>query len=250
MFAAPLHTHFKPSYPKLYLALLEIKHFYQKTTIFSLSSSKEEKKKKIPAYLPTQNIQGRSTGNKQFFKDGRKYFLMTSLIKDLYEPRHEKNVSLDVCDHIKLNQPAQFQSWQRCTHESKLFLCCYDSKFSDSFRANTVDPDETAVWSGRCTVCHSICISWTHYSVIEPHCSECRVTTAIFQVSEYLSPVKRICVFEHSVMTNFNCTCPAIQRGQGSGFLSEGSSWLTACMSEQRRFWRDCADAQARLNLR
>ena len=57
-----------------------------------------------------------------------------------------------------------------------------------------------------------------------------------------MSPVKRICVFEHSVMTNFNCACPAIQRGQGSGFLSEGSSWFTACMSEQRRFWRDCAD--------
>ena len=43
----------------------------------------------------------------------------------------------------------------------------------------------------------------------------------------YLSPVKRICVFEHSVITNFNCACPAIQRGQGSGFLSEGASWLT-----------------------
>ena len=66
----------------------------------------------------------------------------------------------------------------------------------------------------------------------------------------HLSPVKRICVFEHSVITNFNCACPAIQRGQRSGFLSEGSSWLNACMSEQRRFWRDCADAQARLNLR
>ena len=65
-----------------------------------------------------------------------------------------------------------------------------------------------------------------------------------------MSPVKRICVLEHSVMTNFNCACPAIQRGQGSGFLSEGFSWLTTCMSEQRRFWRDCADAQARLNLR
>ena len=39
----------------------------------------------------------------------------------------------------------------------------------------------------------------------------------------YMSPVKRICVFEHSVMTNFNCACPAIQRGLGSGFLSEGS---------------------------
>ena len=69
-------------------------------------------------------------------------------------------------------------------------------------------------------------------------------------INTYKSPAKRICVFEHSVMTNFNCACPAIQRGQGSGFLSEGSSWLTACMSEQRRFWRDCADAQARLNLR
>ena len=62
--------------------------------------------------------------------------------------------------------------------------------------------------------------------------------------------VKRICVFEHSVMTNFNCACPAIQWGQGSGFLSESSSWFTACMSKQRRFWRDCADVQARLNLR
>ena len=40
----------------------------------------------------------------------------------------------------------------------------------------------------------------------------------------YMSPVKRICVFEHSVMTNFNCACPAIQRGQGSGFLCEDSS--------------------------
>ena len=59
-----------------------------------------------------------------------------------------------------------------------------------------------------------------------------------------LGRVKRICVFEHSAMTNFNCACPAIQRGQGSGVLSEGSSWLTACMSEQRRFWRDCADAK------
>ena len=44
------------------------------------------------------------------------------------------------------------------------------------------------------------------------------------EVKNYMSPVKRICVFEHSVITNFNCACPAIQRGQGSGFQSEGSS--------------------------
>ena len=67
--------------------------------------------------------------------------------------------------------------------------------------------------------------------------------TVLFRNNSKLSPVKRICVFEHSVMTNFNSACPAIQRGQGSGFLSEGSSWLTACMSEQRRFRRDCADS-------
>ena len=36
-----------------------------------------------------------------------------------------------------------------------------------------------------------------------------------------LGRVKQICVFEHSVLTNFNCAYPAIQRGQGSGFLSE-----------------------------
>ena len=47
---------------------------------------------------------------------------------------------------------------------------------------------------------------------------------AIKDSASYMSLVKRICVFEHSVMTNFNCPSPAIQRGQGSGFLSEGSS--------------------------
>ena len=43
-------------------------------------------------------------------------------------------------------------------------------------------------------------------------------------VTYYMSPIKRICVFEHPVMTSFNCACPAIQRGLGSGFLSDGSS--------------------------
>ena len=84
----------------------------------------------------------------------------------------------------------------------------------------------------------------------QSHCKTSHERNFLACVITYVSPVKQICVFEHSVITNFNCACPAFQRGQGSGFLSEGSSWLTACMSEQRRFWRDCADAQARLNLR
>ena len=88
-------------------------------------------------------------------------------------------------------------------------------------------------------------IEFRYFGRLPPYVSACDGSECL-----YLSPVKRICVFKHSVTTNFNCACPAIQRGQGSGFLSECSSWLTACMSEQCRFWRDCADAQARLNLR
>ena len=36
---------------------------------------------------------------------------------------------------------------------------------------------------------------------------------ALSSEKDKLSPVKRICVFKHSVMTNCNCACPAIQRG-------------------------------------
>ena len=92
-------------------------------------------------------------------------------------------------------------------------------------------------------------ISWSKH--ISDTATKANRSPGFLQLKQqHMSPVKRMCVFEHSVMTNFHCACPAIQRGQGSGFLSEGSSWLTACMSEQRRFWRDCADAQARQNLR
>ena len=64
----------------------------------------------------------------------------------------------------------------------------------------------------------------------------------------HVGHVKRICVFEHSVMTNFNCACPAIQRGQRSAFClkvpldsllawasSEGSgeTWLTARIGDK-----------------
>ena len=114
----------------------------------------------------------------------------------------------------------------RREEESGLFNCCLPlSSYCRCFRYYSSFP------------------SWCHWSAAIYDCDPSRRTS-------YMGPVKRICVFEHSVMTNFNCACPAIQRGLGSGFLSEGSSSLTACMSEQRGFWRDCADAQARLNLR
>ena len=101
---------------------------------------------------------------------------------------------------------------------------------------------------------HHLAPGWTrnleHVISMGPQTREFLCFTFILMwCNIHLGRVKRICVFEHSVMTNFNCACPANQRGQGSGFPSEGSSCLTASMSEQRRFWRDCTDAQARLNL-
>ena len=43
--------------------------------------------------------------------------------------------------------------------------------------------------------------------------TEFRIIIVVGFLPQYMSPVKRICVFEHSVMTNFNWACPVIQRG-------------------------------------
>ena len=56
-----------------------------------------------------------------------------------------------------------------------------DPKFSDRYAwANSADPDQTAPRSSLIrvyTVCHSVCIVWTHYSMVEPHNSNFRVIT-------------------------------------------------------------------------
>ena len=47
---------------------------------------------------------------------------------------------------------------------------CNDPKFSDRYAcANSADPDEQS--DQGYTVCHSVCIVWTHSSMIEPHSS-------------------------------------------------------------------------------
>ena len=63
---------------------------------------------------------------------------------------------------------------------SKFQLLMYrnDPKFSDRYAcANSADPDQTAPSSliRVYTVCHSVCIVWTYYSVVEPHSSNFRV---------------------------------------------------------------------------
>ena len=53
-----------------------------------------------------------------------------------------------------------------------------DPKFSDRYAwANSADPDQRSSLIGVYTVCHSACIVWTHYSMVEPHSSNFRVIT-------------------------------------------------------------------------
>ena len=71
--------------------------------------------------------------------------------------------------------------WENLSSE----MCDYrnDPKFSDRYAwANSVDPDQTARSSLILvyTVCHSVCIIWTHYSMVEPHSSNFRVITTNF----------------------------------------------------------------------
>ena len=47
-----------------------------------------------------------------------------------------------------------------------------DPKFLDrQVSANSADPDQTAPLNRVYTVCHTVCIFLSHYSLVEPHCS-------------------------------------------------------------------------------
>ena len=58
----------------------------------------------------------------------------------------------------------------------------------------------------------------------------------------------RLCGKYHNLMSWLECACAAIQWGQIPSSLYKASSSLYR-VSEQRRLWRDCADAQARLSI-
>ena len=84
-----------------------------------------------------------------------------------------------------------------------------------------VDGSQSAMSYGLITTCRSINMT---SSLLGFFLLNTRQLDRLCPNAINMSRAKRICVFEHSVMTNFNCACQAIQRGQGSGFLSEGSS--------------------------
>ena len=89
-------------------------------------------------------------------------------------------------------------------------------------------------WACAVKICHDGMLEDTNSLDGAHFINKLMYLKASFFFSDYkVGPVKRICVFEHSVMTNFNCACPAVQRGQGSCFLSEGSSWLAARIGDK-----------------
>ena len=53
------------------------------------------------------------------------------------------------------------------------------------------------------TVCHSVSIFWTHYSMVEPHCSNFRIITAVFWVSQ-ISLYGCKCLFVSFSQSTFN----------------------------------------------
>ena len=56
--------------------------------------------------------------------------------------------------------------------------------------------------------------------------------------------------FLSTVNSFLKYACAAIQWGLMSDFWSDSSSTSIVHVCDQRRLWRDCADAQARLSLR
>ena len=62
---------------------------------------------------------------------------------------------------------------------------------------NTVDPNNSLISVYMYTVCHSVCIFWTHYSMVKLHCSNFRIITAIFldvQNFQILSYLTHLCL--------------------------------------------------------
>ena len=97
-----------------------------------------------------------------------------------------------------------FRSFIACFFLSLDIIYRLWSKFLDRHVwASSVDPDQTVPRSSLIsvyTVYHSVCIIWTHYSVVKWYCSNYRIITAILWVSKF--------ELQHD-KTNKMSVCPA-----------------------------------------
>ena len=74
-------------------------------------------------------------------------------------------------------------------------------------------------------------------------------TISIFIRCSHLGQLMRLWHFSSSVNSFFKRACASIQLGKLSNFWSDTSSTSILQVCEQRRLWRDCTEAQARLRL-
>ena len=89
---------------------------------------------------------------------GVRIFRKFTVIKEKFSAVHFVYTNLSERDHFTalMPLPASFYSYRN------------DPKFSDRFAwANTADPDQRSSLIRVYTVCHSFCIVWTHYSMVE-----------------------------------------------------------------------------------
>ena len=99
-------------------------------------------------------------------------FLLITCIKYIFEYR-----TIPIIRHLFCyNKTPYFLNRYLCQLENLFTLMIL------SFRTDT--PGQTVQTQIRLprvyTVCHSVCIVWTHYSMVEPHSSNLRVITTIF----------------------------------------------------------------------
>ena len=70
------------------------------------------------------------------------------------------------------------------------------------------------------TVCHSIGMFWTHYSIVEPHCSNFRNITAIFRVSKVLGTLQ----YFHSKCNMSKAETPLVLNNK-SRIMTKPTKW-------------------------
>ena len=76
----------------------------------------------------------------------------------------------------------RMSTWSQRTSSIICIMMMYrnDPKFSFRYAwANSADPDQSSLIRVY-TVCHSVCIVWTHYTIVEPHSSNFRVISTNF----------------------------------------------------------------------
>ena len=103
----------------------------------------------------------------------------STILKKLYKVSHTvRNYEMQTL-HRNLDCPEIWMS--RHTSFIKKDYTVMILSFLDRYAwANSADPDQRSSLIRVYTVCHSLCIVWTHYSMVEPHSSNFRVITTNF----------------------------------------------------------------------